>query len=652
MNNVVNKTSILSTEICEEYRSKPIPSKYEQLDFDIITKVAEECLQKFKDVNKHKGSLSLRGRVEAYRNLSKGLRKVANHIHGSKSLWQKFLSIFSPLSAKEKRFQKVHSAVNRALNSARSKEHRLWVGESLVLRFFNLFGLNVKYVCKKTLNTHRESLRGRVKAAAFRVLGDNAINSKQIDGEDPYNAVRNIQNDIRNFIAEMKTHLTNKQLANLGSINENLEKASLLLLDLSVVRLFGKLPDIFAETFDNLPNIFAETSDKRQERVKDIAKMVRQRIENLLPQQNMIIPGGYGCKQGGHAVIYNVRKELNGKFTFTIVNTGAGLGHFSGFFSNLYSQFSEKYHDYEIPNLTLDDVANEEFLEKMLDVPIKDDGSVKKMYEPILKYLAKNNEANIVKGRYHWSQKNGTCAHDSVICWMESMMDPQLFQALLLFMTKKGLMNLKDLTSSSKNGGLSNNELGNEEKFSPYLLEKVKSFGEQTFKVRKDQFVELHKKANQTNKDKFVELEKEYSTLKGNTELVSNKLEKWKVREQPFYLKLLEDKVKLLKHKYCLAAGIENIENCQSPYSFFGFSAPNKEVASAWEAYEAKVKEYKKMKASFAKDAYQEKIRQKVGVLEKKLLQGAADSVSCQLELKELKDSQKGLFSIYQATSK
>src|SRR5690606_10469682 len=180
-------------------------------------------------------------------------------------------------------------------------------------------------------------------------------------------------------------------------------------------------------------------------------------------------------------------KNQNGTYTFTLVNTGNGVGAFSGLFTYLKSAMTKQFHDDVIPNLTLEDVTNPEFLTNCIELLFNQEGSLKALFDPIVKHLAKGDVKNIKQGRRHWIQTNGTCAHDSVICWKEGRINPVLFSNLMVYMTARGN---KLLEKVSQDPALHTVEAEVEEvvlKGQP-LFAALQEFGNETLETRKKAF--------------------------------------------------------------------------------------------------------------------------------------------------------------------
>ncbi len=109
---------------------------------------------------------------------------------------------------------------------------------------------------------------------------------------------------------------------------------------------------------------FASTLAERMGSNKNPAKLIFDRLKQMKPGEHLAIPGGFsGSPMGGHAVMYLVKKESGGEFSFTVINTGEGIAPHHEKKSNNH------YYDYKIAAIQEEDFT-EQFWTQLMDFNI------------------------------------------------------------------------------------------------------------------------------------------------------------------------------------------------------------------------------------------------------------------------------------------
>lgn len=86
--------------------------------------------------------------------------------------------------------------------------------------------------------------------------------------------------------------------------------------------------DMWSQKLDNIPN------DHPEPHLLNLAKEMR---DSLIQKGELLIPGGWKQKAGGHAVLYHIKRN---PFSFDIYNSGSGLNEFH---SSLFFKDKQKF---------------------------------------------------------------------------------------------------------------------------------------------------------------------------------------------------------------------------------------------------------------------------------------------------------------------
>ena len=390
---------------------------------DQIKKIASEALPLFDKYitisTKH--NESLRGRIEMCSSLSDGLKLVATRVHQQKSLIQRLLSIFTYASPEEKELDKTFRKISAQLKKSQ-QEYKQVSGSNAIMRtikrishfiFTKMYALFVRQPEQKLIEGY------------YRVIGNTQMTSKNLEGNMGSISLDHFKRDLTTFISVYSQHLDPKDKTKLEGLIPQLEKAY------DIQRNFEE----FLLTSSNSKEIHAKTC---KEMMYDVTK----EIENLKSGESMIFPGGFI----GHAVMYKVRRDPDNTFSFIIINTGAGSNIFHTILKKRENvPDPDKAVDYELVNLTIDEVTNPEFLMKLGMAKTYEDPSQKgilAMLNPVLNHLLKGTNVKLRLGHDHPMQVNGTCAYSRIEALLESEVDPALFKAIVQFMNKQGLQNI------------------------------------------------------------------------------------------------------------------------------------------------------------------------------------------------------------------
>lgn len=184
--------------------------------------------------------------------------------------------------------------------------------------------------------------------------------------------------------------------------------------------------------------------------------------------KSVIIPGG--CfdddRNEGHGVIYKIDKEINGTYSFTVINSGVGgeLGLNPNFFKSNHKKKDDLIQNYD---LIYTGISADKFTEEFIN-QLRDEHKLKTMDNA--NHVIKNQFAGVtqVRGRSHKPQKKGNCGFKCNSFYLSQKLGPLLYQEFKVFFTvleNKKLISLrrsdilKDTIVNSKGGIISTKEV-------------------------------------------------------------------------------------------------------------------------------------------------------------------------------------------------
>ena len=411
----------------------PAKKQADKIQNDQIKTIATEALSMFDKhmIHSVKQKESLRGRIEMCSALSDSLKMVASRVHRQKGLIERISAYFIYANPEEKDFDKGLKKISAVMKKSQVEYTQLF-GSNPLSRLVNW----ISYQWTRRLNTFIEDcLIYKLKEGFFRVIGQNKMISKEIEGCQGWVSFANFKRDLQAFLALHTKHLNPTDKKNIESIIEQLNKSYVLERQLIETRIKGWTSG-------------SKSRNAMKSAYKEIMYDVAKEIENLKAGESMIFPGGFTT----HAVIYKVRREKDNTYTFVIINTGAGATVLHSALKRKNELPEGKCFDDEFVNLKADEITNPEFLMDLglaKNIEDPENKGVMGMLYPLLTHLLKGTKAKIISGREHELQVNGTCTYSSIESWLESELDPVLFKSIIQFMNKKGLQNLQEVRGQS-----------------------------------------------------------------------------------------------------------------------------------------------------------------------------------------------------------
>ncbi|CDR34504.1 DUF3638 domain-containing protein [Criblamydia sequanensis] len=149
-------------------------------------------------------------------------------------------------------------------------------------------------------------------------------------------------------------------------------------------------------------------------KLKNLTKQTIADLKALKPGQSLWLPGGFKTDKMTQEMIYVIEKQKNGKFAFTVVNTGEGIENHPGFVFHGKAKFQTHLTKENILEV---DICQNEFIESLLEMQLSFDWYYKtthadNIYKGLFPYL-KGSEPRKIDPRnfpefYQGKQKSET----------------------------------------------------------------------------------------------------------------------------------------------------------------------------------------------------------------------------------------------------
>lgn len=190
-----------------------------------------------------------------------------------------------------------------------------------------------------------------------------------------------------------------------------------------------------------------------------IKEKMREKIYEQLKKLNaggvgevMILPGGVSStKAAGHSIIYEICKESEEKFSFTIVNTGLGARNAP---SSFYNILNHQIVDTEYTDVPREILEDQDFLQLLTSgkkaVEVGDDDRVSAAMAELNKEIAdyfKSKGISPTDGNKHRAQEQGSCAFKSVSASLHNVLGEE-YQKFKVFVTHQEIDRLKSLENN------------------------------------------------------------------------------------------------------------------------------------------------------------------------------------------------------------
>lgn len=238
----------------------------------------------------------------------------------------------------------------------------------------------------------------------YHLLGPSQIQSDDLEGMNAGTAVDKLISELKDYYLVFQNSYDEPFKERLLTTLESLKFASTIYYKLT-----------------NASSCQKTSSAQENEKIHKIAGLIYQKISDLKVDQSIAFLGGYRGKfidnhYSGHAAIYEIKAESNGKLSLFINNTGEGIGAY-----HKTSDFFRRGYPLEYRNLDLQDLSIDFWCQlcKLRQTA----SSMIEIYDFIDLKLNKKN-GNKTPGRKIKLQRTGVCAFKCVSSWIHGKIAP------------------------------------------------------------------------------------------------------------------------------------------------------------------------------------------------------------------------------------
>lgn len=453
-----DQLSTFSITINQEFPAKKTTNSIHPALWNSVKKATAKAKQIFDQINADSTECT-QAKVDLYQNLYQNLQRVKSSVNSSKTLWQRITSLFIYLSQEEAGLHSIMNEVRKAKRKENKLEKELWRPQGFenfpfvlktiqtVLSFagvdFPITKPEWEKLIEKQNAANLQKAPGKLREAYARLIGNKLLPSN-LEGSLRDSSLQSVRSELNDFVKLFRPLFDEETILQFRKINEKLVFAEKTALDLAFINRVKLKPK------------FHSPEDRKkhyQMILADCSYEIQSKLHHLPIGEEIIIPGGYTSESNvedkyaiiGHAVLYSIRRQENGKYTFTLINTGEGSGALSGLVSILRGLFSGKFCDYVIEDLDLDQLQSSFFIQLLEQQISEKDHSIEKLFKIIIDHLLDGDVKKIKEGREHGIQTNGTCTHESIFSWLESVLSPEIFHCFNLYTHGTGLHRLQSL---------------------------------------------------------------------------------------------------------------------------------------------------------------------------------------------------------------
>lgn len=430
----------------------------EQKDLTAMQSIADKYSSQIHSYFNHEPA-SLKERVKLYKEMRSTAKEVADKINRSRSLIEWFLSCFGVGVGKgEKELIQAQKNLTLLINKTQHEQANNWLPDNLkipekprdwvVSLYYALFGSDLfdEYskpqleahhsIALKSLQTTAqkdlESVNTQMKLAAFSLAGSNELRGKSVEGINPYIAICAIRSKLEAFYEKLKSIPSDE------NIQMEIRKVEEIIRKISYAAKISEKME------------FVQRLGRKECHFSDLAFEISEDVRKLSVGDSLLLPGAYlNIEGGGHAVLFEIKHDVPGKYSFRVVNTGDGILELDQVFGILKAAITDEVQDYITSGHDLNKIANRNFLTKILKntcIP-QADASAKKMLQPIIDHLLNGEIKKMEKSEPHFIQTNGSCSYDCLVAWIEGQLGKMMADFFELFILKTDLETVNKLPS-------------------------------------------------------------------------------------------------------------------------------------------------------------------------------------------------------------
>lgn len=397
-------------KVINTFERNPVGNCFAKIDMQQILSVLQDLEETMFCYQKDQCA-PLQERVEIFEEYLGVIKKIDFSIQKSKSIFEKIKSLFFYLSKKEEKFCQIKKRAKKSYQSYCLEYKKLWDVFDFYATIFNKH-------CVDTENSVKEQL----KEQAFRLVGKKRTNSWIVNGWDPILAIRSMIKDLSAFLGEFSQNLQDEDHIALQEVIQDFKKMELIELKSRYSRM----------------KFFGDKPFSKDLRIRDLAKQIVREIQSLQIGEAVSFSGGYITTKTGHAVVYEIKKREKKSYTFSLYNTGGGVANTNNFILDIYGVLTESQQLLQYEKISSENIFNIELFSKLLDYS-NNKNTVERSMRDVYQTLDQCLSTKPVFGSAHHLQTNGTCAWDSLVCWISGRLSPGLFHAFMAYSTKNAL---------------------------------------------------------------------------------------------------------------------------------------------------------------------------------------------------------------------
>lgn len=338
-----------------------------------------------------------------------------------------------------------------------------------------------------------------LRAAYNRIIGNKSVRSDNMEGISAADGIESIKDDIDTFRTQYKDALdvaTSIQLKNLSKRLAYAEKIAIILDDMTSEEASVRASSPSPAPKSSEPKGIKETAAQAFKGITKVAKGAAQGLDNFLnpkpsieeasrviPRrfflheivvdihkkisglkegEEIILPGGFKTlgktdEEEGHAILYRIERQKNNKLSFTIFNTGMGAHKHKSILEIIGGMVIRgKASDTIIKDIEPEDLSSDfltDLLKQNVTEPresLKPKKSPKNSMDGVGKIIERliKNKKQVLAGKNHDLQANGTCSHSCVCSYIETALPQVLSAAFDLHMARSGIQYLDEVERS------------------------------------------------------------------------------------------------------------------------------------------------------------------------------------------------------------
>lgn len=266
------------------------------------------------------------------------------------------------------------------------------------------------------------------------ILGDSFISKTSLEGEDKGHVLEYILPLLEEYQKEYPDPKLKNLTANLAKTKQWCDKVEPWVKDAR--ELYDDLTDTRASREEH--QWMAREFFLKFKKWTDLLPEV---IQQIKPPEKVIIPGGWGGLYGGHVVMYIIEKAQDGSYTFSLVNSGAGLQYHK---CRVVHEVVKYDPLLVITKIDPAVITHPDFCFSLMStlIPINRDGyganyDADELYGRIISAL--QGEIQPISSKCIKPQRSGTCSWQSLAALLRCELGERNYKRLMLYIKGRAL---------------------------------------------------------------------------------------------------------------------------------------------------------------------------------------------------------------------